>query len=646
MLAVDSTRRMLELTEARAAAAGRSFASPRPMHRACRSTTRVSIWSSRVGLIPWLLDTRPVLDEFRRVLRPPGGLVITADNRWRLTELADPSLSPLFDPVRRWVVRPLKRRRGWSAAPFEPRRHSRAALEQLLTEAGFTSSSHRPSATARSRSCAGRFRAQSRGARATGITARGGAGAPLNRSARRRGRDSRRAVAARGHAKRRSRRSAASRRPPRPRARGHQADELRAGHLRPARLGLVGDRARRSRAAPPPPSPRRSCSPGRARRAAGRARARARPGSRRRVSRTTAAISRATSSVAAEVDVERDQRPPRADDHAAGRRVEPRGPEVGRELARVDPPLQLLRPAAPEERRPAPGRRVEEDRQPELADAARRACAPPRRARSMSPGPSGTIGTTSAAPIRGCAPVVPAQVDPLARAPRRRDSASTSSSSSPTSVKTERLWSASACTSSSRACADERRADRVDRRRGRVPRRSSAPTRAAARAYSRSGEGVLPRASAASTTTGGSAAACSPTATGRAGTRSATRARSRDRRAPGRRARSTSPAAPASSRGTCPARSSGSTRATRCSRIAAEQAPQATFVQGDALDAAVRRTARSSACSPSYFYCHLEEDDRVRVPRRGPPCRPRARRASSSRARDGERARALGGTRC
>jgi len=138
VLAVDSTRRMLELTEARAAVAGlvvrlaEADASSLPLDNASVDLVVA------VGLLPWLVDPRPVLDEFRRVLRPRGGLVITADNRWRLTELADPSLSPLLAPVRRYVVHPLKRRRGWSAAPFEPRRHSRAALDRLLTDAGFT----------------------------------------------------------------------------------------------------------------------------------------------------------------------------------------------------------------------------------------------------------------------------------------------------------------------------------------------------------------------------------------------------------------------------------------------------------------------------------------------------------------------------
>jgi SAM-dependent methyltransferase len=137
VLAVDSTRRMLELTQARAAEAGAEIR----VAEADASSLPVEDGSVdlvvAVGLVPWLPDAPPVLDEFRRVLRPRGGLVITADNRWRLTELADPSLSPFFSPVRRRFVHPLKRRAGWASAPFEPRRHSRAALEQLLTDAGF-----------------------------------------------------------------------------------------------------------------------------------------------------------------------------------------------------------------------------------------------------------------------------------------------------------------------------------------------------------------------------------------------------------------------------------------------------------------------------------------------------------------------------
>ena len=78
--------------------------------------------------------------------------------------------------------------------------------------------------------------------------------------------------------------------------------------------------------------------------------------------------------LAAQVDVERDQRPAGADDHATRALVQLPGAEVGLELAGVEPPLQLCRAAAPEERRSAAGRElaVEKDREAELdADPAR-----------------------------------------------------------------------------------------------------------------------------------------------------------------------------------------------------------------------------------------------------------------------------------
>ena len=57
-----------------------------------------------------------------------------------------------------------------------------------------------------------------------------------------------------------------------------------------------------------------------------------------------------------EVDVEGDERPPGTDEDGTGGRIEPRRPEVGRELAGVDTSLEPLRPAPPENmgRRPSP----------------------------------------------------------------------------------------------------------------------------------------------------------------------------------------------------------------------------------------------------------------------------------------------------
>ena len=72
--------------------------------------------------------------------------------------------------------------------------------------------------------------------------------------------------------------------------------------------------------------------------------------------------------------------------------------------------------------------------------------------------------------------------------------------------------------------------------------------------------------------------------------------------------------------------------------VAREQAPAATFVQGDALDLPFDGGEFECVFS-SYFYCHLEEDDRRALPRRGPAGRARARdrrqpRSSRTRSRN------------
>ena len=53
-----------------------------------------------LGVVPWLPAVTPMLRELRRVLRPAGHLIITADNRWRLNHLLDPRLAPPLAPLR------------------------------------------------------------------------------------------------------------------------------------------------------------------------------------------------------------------------------------------------------------------------------------------------------------------------------------------------------------------------------------------------------------------------------------------------------------------------------------------------------------------------------------------------------------------
>ena len=163
--------------------------------------------------------------------------------------------------------------------------------------------------------------------------------------------------------------------------------------------------------------------------------------------------------VAPQVDVEGDQRPARADEHGTGGRIEPRRAEVGRELAGVDPALELLaarRAGRTPARAPVPPYRKTGRPSSPIRPATSQAT-PPAPA-PCPPGATGTSGHDVGRADPRVRALVPAQVDPLARAldpgdeRRRRAPAS-----SPTSVNTERLWSASAWTSSSRARSAERR---------------------------------------------------------------------------------------------------------------------------------------------------------------------------------------------
>ena len=108
----------------------------------------------------------------------------------------------------------------------------------------------------------------------------------------------------------------------------------------------------------------------------------------------------------AELDVERDQQGPGADQHRTGPRVERRRAKRGPQLATVDAPLQLRRPTLAEEggSHAVGALAVEKHRQPELAPDALAELERNSRARCICEPTSGTIGTTSAAPTRGWIP--------------------------------------------------------------------------------------------------------------------------------------------------------------------------------------------------------------------------------------------------
>jgi ubiquinone/menaquinone biosynthesis C-methylase UbiE len=138
VLAVDSTERMLDLTRERATRSGVDVEVCRADATALPVADESQDLVLALGLLPWVDDAPAVLGEFRRVLKPTGRLVVTADNRWRLNELLDPALSAPLAGVRRRVVTPILRAlRRRKPASFEVQRHSQSELAQLLAAEGF-----------------------------------------------------------------------------------------------------------------------------------------------------------------------------------------------------------------------------------------------------------------------------------------------------------------------------------------------------------------------------------------------------------------------------------------------------------------------------------------------------------------------------
>src|SRR5262249_53608902 len=118
---------------------------------------------------------------------------------------------------------------------------------------------------------------------------------------------------------------------------------------------------------------------------------------------------------ALELDVEGDQRSPGADEHGSRAIVEPPRAVVGRELARVDAALELVRAAAAEKGRatPAPHLAVEEGRQAGLVPDARgrreRRLAGPRHVARLEGNDRDDVGGADPRVRAG----VRAEVDPL-----------------------------------------------------------------------------------------------------------------------------------------------------------------------------------------------------------------------------------------
>jgi SAM-dependent methyltransferase len=82
-----------------------------------------------VGVIPWLHSPGDAVAEMARVLRPGGRLVVTADNRLRLSTFTDPRAMLAHSPLKH-VYRRLRRRPGKAMSRLDSPRAVARLLER------------------------------------------------------------------------------------------------------------------------------------------------------------------------------------------------------------------------------------------------------------------------------------------------------------------------------------------------------------------------------------------------------------------------------------------------------------------------------------------------------------------------------------
>ncbi|OLC42364.1 MAG: hypothetical protein AUH75_04630 [Gemmatimonadetes bacterium 13_1_40CM_4_65_7] len=92
-----------------------------------------------LGVLPWVPAPRQALGEMARVVRPNGYVLVSADNRWRLTDVLDPWRSPPLDAIKGAagaVLRQLGLRRPPACREPSPQAVSNAELDRWLGSVG------------------------------------------------------------------------------------------------------------------------------------------------------------------------------------------------------------------------------------------------------------------------------------------------------------------------------------------------------------------------------------------------------------------------------------------------------------------------------------------------------------------------------
>src|SRR5262249_45409650 len=137
--AIDCEQTMLDMVARRAEAAGVSLSLSIGDAHELQAEDRSFDLVVALGLIPWLHSPEKALSEMRRVLKPGGFLVISSDNRRRLTYWFDPIYNLALAPCRN-VIKSALRRRGWMKMPHTAPllMHSMREFDRCLEHAGFS----------------------------------------------------------------------------------------------------------------------------------------------------------------------------------------------------------------------------------------------------------------------------------------------------------------------------------------------------------------------------------------------------------------------------------------------------------------------------------------------------------------------------